>query len=127
MGRDRLTPWEETGADEQDRWRRTARAAIAAYEAALWNFDIAQTPRDGSQFLVWDGLGVVNAIYESDPTLEDFLAICEEGEGEAEYREWLEDDNFGRGFMSHDPWGGDEISIAPLAFRPLPSPPESAK
>ena len=50
---------------------------------------IDTAPKDGTTILVWDGFGVIWARYHPKPSLEDFHMICDDGEGQAEYEEWL--------------------------------------
>jgi len=61
---DELWPgaWIKTNEVEHEAWLRRARAAIAAYEAALWQ-PIETAPTDETPVLVWDGRTVSEDIY----------------------------------------------------------------
>jgi hypothetical protein len=83
-------------------------------------------PLDGTEVLVWDGFGISLAAYEADTTFEDFLTFCNEGEGEQEWREYV-DENPGRGWMANEPISGDFIFLEPIAWMELPAPPRGLK
>ena len=79
-------------------------------------------PTDGSEVLVFDGFGVCAAAYDADTSFEDFLTICDEDEGEAEWLEYLAE-NPGNGWVSREPLTGDFIILEPVMWMEMPSPP----
>lgn len=87
---------------------------------------IETAPMDGTTILVCDDFGVVAAAYDGPTSFEDFLLICQEGEGEKEWKEYLKE-NPGMGWVSFDPLTGDQMFMDPEAWMPFPlSPAEAA-
>jgi hypothetical protein len=87
---------------------------------------IETAPKDGDDVLLYDGFGVCVGAYDGDMPYEDFLTICEDGEGEKEWAEYLEEFP-GQGWISHETISGDCVFMAPSHWMPLPAPPSLAE
>lgn len=82
-------------------------------------------PMDGTEIIVFDGFAVSVAVYDADTTFGDFLTFCDDGEGEAEWLEYLEE-NPGMGWMSRETRTGDYVFMEPVAWMDMPKPPALA-
>ncbi len=102
-------------------WPKEAmRAALGAAMKAAWR-PIEEAPKDGTLVMVRDCFGVQPAYFDADPSLDDFLAICDEGEGVPEYKQYLAE-NPGLGWVS---FGREEVEyLSPTHWMPLPPSPE---
>jgi len=85
--------------------------------------DIKTAPMDGTDIILFDGFGVSVGAYDADYSFEDFLTICDKGEGKEEWLEYLQD-NPGQGWMTHETISGDSVFFEPTHWQPLPSPPK---
>ena len=97
------------------------RRALEAAEKAAWR-PISEWDGKRGFAIVADCFGSQPAEFDPDPTLEDFMLICGEGEGEKEFAEYLEEFP-GEGWRT---MFADEVEyLNPTMFRPLPTPPEA--
>lgn len=72
-------------------------------------------PKDGTAILLFDGFGIMHARYVEPCTLDIFMTICDDGEGEAEWREYDQEQRNDPS-MIYDEWavyelGGDDNII----------------
>ena len=98
------------------------RCVLEAAEKAAWR-PISEWDGKRGFAIVADCFGSQPAEFDPDPTLEDFMLICGEGEGEKEFAEYLEEFP-GEGWRT---MFADEVEyLNPTMFRPLPTPPEAS-
>lgn len=79
-------------------------------------------PLDGTEVLVSDGFGVLQAAYDADTTLEEFLTFCDDDEGEAEWLAYIAE-NPGQGWVSRECVTGDFIFLDPMCWTEMPAVP----
>lgn len=80
---------------------------------------IETAPMDGTSIIVCDAFGVMTAAYDQPMSLEMFKEICEDGEGEDEWIEYLEE-NPALGWLSFDDLTGDQVMLQPIFWMPMP-------
>lgn len=76
-------------------------------------------PLDGTEVIVSDGFGVLQAAYDRGPTLEEFLTFCDDNEGEAEWMEYMLE-NPPQGWISRESLTGDVIFLEPMCWTDMP-------
>jgi hypothetical protein len=93
-----------------------------------WNRDMEAAPIN-RPVLVWDGMEVDYATFAKPVSIEEWWECVriddepDEPEDVDGYQAYLADEP--EGWVSYDPATGDETYMTPVAWMPLPTPPET--